>query len=94
MRRTVYMDKNMLTLFINTARSEIVVNKYADMEEKGKKVYLAEKNRAGFYYLAYYNDSAQKTPAVRKNVRGMNAPITNNATIIPTGFSSGILDLS
>ena len=27
-----------------------------------------------------YNDSAQKTPAVRKNVRGMNAPITNNAT--------------
>lgn len=29
----------------------------------------------------YYNDSAQKTPAVRKNVRGMNAPITNNATI-------------
>ena len=55
MRRTVYMDKNMLTLFINTARSEIVVNKYADMEEKGKKVYLAEKNRAGFYYLAYYD---------------------------------------
>lgn len=30
----------------------------------------------------YYNDSAQKTPAVRKNVRGMNALITNNATII------------
>ena len=55
MRRTVYMDKNMLTLFINTARSEIVVNEYADMEEKGKKVYLAEKNRAGFYYLAYYD---------------------------------------
>ena len=22
----------------------------------------------------FYNDSAQKTPAVRKNVRGMNAP--------------------
>ena len=39
----------------------------------------------------YYNDSAQKTPAVRKNVRGMNAPITNNATIILTGFSSGIV---
>ena len=38
-----------------------------------------------------YNDSAQKTPAVRKNVRGMNAPITNNATIILTGFSSGIV---
>ena len=41
-----------------------------------------------------YNDSAQKTPAVRKNVRGMNAPITNNATIIPTGFSSGIIGFS
>ena len=41
-----------------------------------------------------YNDSAQKTPAVRKNVRGMNAPITNNTTIIPTGFSSGIVGFS
>ena len=41
-----------------------------------------------------YNDSAQKTQAVRKNVRGMNAPITNNATIIPTGFSSGIVGFS
>lgn len=42
----------------------------------------------------YYNDSAQKTPAVRKNVRGMNAPITNNATIIQTGFSSGVVGFS
>ena len=42
----------------------------------------------------YYNVSAQKTPAVRKNVRGMNAPITNNATIIPIGFSSGIVGFS
>ena len=41
-----------------------------------------------------YNDSAQKIPAVRKNVRGMNAPITNNATIIPTEFSSGIVGFS
>ena len=41
-----------------------------------------------------YNDSAQKTPAVRRNVRVMNAPITNNATIIPTGFSSGIASFS
>lgn len=41
-----------------------------------------------------YNDSAQKTLAVRENVRGMNAPITNNATIIPTGFSSGIVGFS
>lgn len=49
-----------------------------------------------FYLLAMvdYNDSAQKTPAVRKNVRGMNAPITYNATIIPTGFSSGIVGFS
>ena len=44
--------------------------------------------------IADYNDSAQKTPAVCKNVRGMNAPITNNATIIPTGFSSGIVGFS
>lgn len=44
--------------------------------------------------LSDYNDSAQKTPAVRKNVRGMNAPITNNTTIIPTGFSSGIVGFS
>lgn len=47
-----------------------------------------------FADLTDYNDSAQKTPAVRKNVRGMNAPITNNATIIPTGFSSGIVGFS
>ena len=45
-------------------------------------------------FNSYYNDSAQKTPAVRKNVRGMNAPITNNATIIQTGFSSGIVGFS
>ena len=45
-------------------------------------------------FCSHYNDSAQKTPAVRKNVRGMNAPITNNATIIPTGFSSGIVGFS
>lgn len=47
-----------------------------------------------FFEHNIYNDSAQKTPAVRKNVRGMNAPITNNATIIPTGFSSGIVGFS
>ena len=41
--------------------------------------------------MTAYNVSAQKTSAVRKNVRGMNAPITNNATIIPIGFSSGIV---
>lgn len=54
-----------------------------------KKTVIKEKRE-----MAAYNDSAQKTPAVRKNVRGMNAPITNNATIIPTGFSSGIVGFS
>ena len=49
---------------------------------------------ARFAVTTHYNDSAQKTLAVRKNVRGMNAPITNNATIIPTGFSSGIVGFS
>lgn len=55
------------------------------------------KSHEGVYFTIFifnYNDSAQKTPAVRKNVRGMNAPITNNATIIPTGFSSGIVGFS
>ena len=52
------------------------------------------KQATGNIFLDNYNDSAQKTPAVRKNVRGMNAPITNNATIIPTGFSSGIVGFS
>ena len=54
--------------------------------------YLCEKDMMVYTRLEeIYNDSAQKTLAVRENVRGMNAPITNNATIIPTGFSSGIV---
>ena len=40
-----------------------------------------------------YNVSAQKTPSVRKNVRGMNAPIVYKPDIIPTDFSSGIWNL-
>ena len=55
------------------------------------------KSHEGVYFTIFifnYNDSAQKTPAVRRNVRGMNAPITNNATIIPIGFSSGIVGFS
>ena len=40
-----------------------------------------------------YNVSAQKTLAVRKNVRGMNAPIVYKPDIIPTDFSSGIWNL-
>lgn len=34
----------------------------------------------------YYNDSAQKTPAVRKNVRGMNAPNHYNQASFQQGF--------
>lgn len=47
-------------------------------------------------YETSFSDHADlmETPDVRKNVRGMNAPITNNATIIPTGFSSGIVGFS
>ena len=45
-------------------------------------------------WMKDYNDSAQNPPAVCKNVRGMNAPITNNATIIQIGFSSGIVGFS
>ena len=41
-----------------------------------------------------YNVSAQKTLAVRKNVRGMNAPIVYKPDIIPTDFSSGIVGFS
>lgn len=40
-----------------------------------------------------YNVSAQKTLSVRKNVRGMNAPIVYKPDIIPTDFFSGILNL-
>lgn len=61
-----------------------------------RKYYNRKWYLESFYLLGMldYNDSAQKTLAVRKNVRGMNAPITNNATIIPTGFSSGIVGFS
>ena len=61
-----------------------------------RKYYNRKWYLESFYLLGMldYNDSAQKTPAGRKNVRGMNAPITNNATIIPTGFSSGIVGFS
>ena len=67
---------------------------------KGHEVLIATHIDRGHIHTHFivnsvnYNDSAQKTPAVRKNVRGMNAPITNNATIIPTGFSSGIVGFS
>ena len=36
--------------------------------------------------MAAYNDSAQKTPAVRKNVRGMNAPNHYNQASFQQGF--------
>ena len=59
-----------------------------------KKVRLQRKALFHSLMIQDYNVSAQKTLAVRKNVPGMNAPITNNATIIPTGFSSGIVGFS
>ena len=59
-----------------------------------RQYYSKVRKEADIRLRLNYNDSAQKTPAVRKNVRGMNAPITNNATIIPTGFSSGIVGFS
>ena len=69
---------------------DIAHDKYEEnLKSKGGSLKIGNDIR-----LANYNDSAQKTPAVRKNVRGMNAPITNNATIIPTGFSSGIVGFS
>jgi hypothetical protein len=41
-----------------------------------RKYYNRKWYLESFYLLGMldYNDSAQKTPAVRKNVRGMNAP--------------------
>lgn len=74
-----------IDFLIQVLESDLILKYY------NRKWYLES-----FYLLGMfdYNDSAQKTPAVRKNVRGMNAPITNNATIIPTGFSSGIVGFS
>lgn len=65
-----------------------------ELMRKNERVTLMALNQSGGIEKCDYNDSAQKTPAVRKNVRGMNAPITNNATIIQTGFSSGIVGFS
>ena len=61
-----------------------------------RKYYNRKWYLESFYLLGMldYNVSAQKTLAVRKNVPGFSAPITNNATIIPTGFSSGIVGFS
>ena len=75
------------------------IEEYNQLLEDSKEVLRKDTTLwKGFLKFAtqftHYNDSAQKTPAVRKNVRGMNAPITNNATIIPTGFSSGIVGFS
>ena len=71
-----------IDFLIQVLESDLILKYY------NRKWYLES-----FYLLGMfdYNDSAQKTPAVRENVRGMNAPITNNATIIPTGFSSEIV---
>ena len=78
------------------AREEerISKRKAAEMFESGMLDEMIPGSYKALQAIHNYNDSAQKTPAVRKNIRGMNAPITNNATIIPTGFSSGIVGFS
>lgn len=60
-----------------------------------RKYYNRKWYLESFYLLGMldYNVSAQKTLAVRKNVRGMNAPIVYKPDIIPTDFSSGIWNL-
>ena len=68
--------------------------KYMEYSTKIYNIYLKYVAPEDIHAYSIDNNSAQKTPAVRKNVRGMNAPITNNATIIPTGFSSGIVGFS
>ena len=100
----VYMGKGLLysqmgvVLFILMSGSLSAASLERSLSDNGvlerKSVLRDYKKRLLSVLPLYYNDSAQKTPAVRKNVRGMNAPITNNATIIPTGFSSGIVGFS
>lgn len=60
-----------------------------------RKYYNRKWYLESFYLLGMldYNVSAQKTLSVRKNVRGMNAPIVYKPDIIPTDFFSGIWNL-
>ena len=92
----VMSSLNALSREVNEKGYFLMIKTTADISEI--PVFASMWNMDGLILMGFceadYNDSAQKTPAVRKNVRGMNAPITNNATIIPTGFSSGIVGFS
>ena len=92
----VMSSLNDLSREVNEKGYFLMIKTTADISEI--PVFASMWNMDGLILMGFceadYNDSAQKTPAVRKNVRGMNAPITNNATIIPIGFSSGIVGFS
>ena len=92
----VMSSLNALSREVNEKGYFLMIKTTADISEI--PVFASMWNMDGLILMGFceadYNDSAQKTQAVRKNVRGMNAPITNNATIIPTGFSSGIVGFS
>ena len=92
----VMSSLNDLSREVNEKGYFLMIKTTADISEI--PVFASMWNMDGLILMGFceadYNDSAQKTPAVRKNVRRMNAPITNNATIIQTGFSSGIVGFS
>ena len=92
----VMSSLNALSREVNEKGYFLMIKTTADISEI--PVFASMWNMDGLILMGFceadYNDSAQKTQAVCKNVRGMNAPITNNATIIPTGFSSGIVGFS
>ena len=92
----VMSSLNALSREVNEKGYFLMIKTTADISEI--PVFASMWNMDGLILMGFceadYNDSAQKTQAVRKNVRGMNAPITNNATIIQTGFSSGIIGFS
>ena len=92
----VMSSLNALSREVNEKGYFLMIKTTADISEI--PVFASMWNMDGLILMGFceadYNDSAQKTPAVRKNVRRMNAPITNNATIIQTGFSSGIVGFS
>ena len=92
----VMSSLNALSREVNEKGYFLMIKTTADISEI--PVFASMWNMDGLILMGFceadYNDSAQKTQAVRKNVRGMNAPITNNASIIPTGFSSGIVGFS
>ena len=91
---TSYLTDSLLGILKDNSNWDTIRTENVDSKQMGNVQTAEVTDSKEDDYTEYYNDSAQKTPAVRKNVRGMNAPITNNATIIPTGFSSGIVGFS